>query len=373
MSRFEFQLATRGDDDELRGLLAATPMDGKVSLAFAREPSYFAAAEVDGDRTEVGVVRDQAAGRIVGMGSRSISLRYVNGQRERVGYLSGLRLEKAYRGRAGLLARGYQFLRELHADGRVSYYLTTIAEDNTAALNLLGSGRAGLPVYRPWGKYYTLVLSSPRKPVRYPARQRSFAVRQARPDDREAIVQFLNECGPNRQFFPAYESSEVFSNAGRLKGLEAGDVALALRDKEIVGSIGLWDQRTYKQTIVHSYRGWLRSLRPLYNIWARIDQRPRLPAAGVPIEACSAAIFVVRDDDQEVCRMLLQSGVQRLLQRPNAMLLVGLHERDPLLPLIRTYAGREYVTRLYLVHWPDEEPDVERLSERVPYLELGSL
>ena len=41
MNRFTFNLATLDDDASLRDLLAATPMEGAISLAFAREPNYF--------------------------------------------------------------------------------------------------------------------------------------------------------------------------------------------------------------------------------------------------------------------------------------------------------------------------------------------
>jgi hypothetical protein len=371
MNRFEFNLATRADDQRLRTLLAATPMDGCISWAFAREPSFFSAAEVEGDTADVGVVRDRDSGRIVGMGSRATGLRYVDGQCARVGYLSGLRLEAEYRGRGSLLARGYRFLRELHDDRRVAFYLTTIAEDNDAALKLLGSGRAGLPVYRDCGRFSTFVLSNSRRNIK--GRDRAIVVRQARSKDRDAILRFLNEYGPTRQFFPAYQASDLFSGAGRLKGLDPEDLALALRGDEIVGTLGSWDQRSFRQTVVHSYRGWLGRLRPLYNAWAAIDHQPHLPAAGAVVDSCSAAVPVVRDNSPEIIRALLKFILSRLTAQKSSMLLVGLHERDPLLPTIQRYASREYVTRMYLVYWRDDVPAVEQLIERIPYLELGCL
>ena len=373
MSRFNFQLATRSDDAQLRKLLAKTPMDGDISLAFAREPHFFDAAELEGDTIDIGVVRDRTTGEIVGMGSRSIGFRYVNGDRVPVGYLGGLRLEGQHRGRAGLLARGYQFLRRLHTDGRASYYLTTIAEQNVAAVSVLCSRRAGLPVYRPWGRYHTFVLSSKKWPPRFTSRDRSIEIRPAQAGDRSEIVRFLNEYGPRRQFFPVYETKDLFSDAGKLKGLQPEDVFLAVDRGDIVGTIGSWNQRAFKQTVVHSYRGWIRTLRPLHNAWAAVVHQPQLPAVGKSIDACSAAIPVVRDDDVGIFEQLLRAAVQRMARQHCSMLLVGLHENDPLLTFVRRHAGREYVTRVYLVHWPDEAPPVERLSVRIPYLELGCL
>jgi hypothetical protein len=373
MSRFAFDLATPADDRQLGEVLAATPMDGQISVVFARHPSYFGAAAVDGRTVQVGVARDNLAGRIVGMGSRAISLRYVNGERIAVGYLSGLRLLREYRGRASLLARGYRFLRELHEDRVVAFYLTTIAADNDAALNVLASGRAGLPVYHPCGSYYTLPLSTSQMATFGASNGAAVAVRQATVADRDAILRFLNEHGPQRAFFPFYEARDLFSGGGSLQGLTWEDVLLAYRDGEIVGTLAGWDQSDFKQIRIHRYRGWLRPARPLYNAWALLRRRATLPAVGATLRVRLAAIPVVRDDDSEVFHRLLSLLLRRMAQRRERLLLVGMHEADPLLPVAQQYAGRAYITRLYIVYWPDEAPDVGDLTRRVPYLELGAL
>src|SRR5437016_765840 len=136
MSRYQFELATPGDDADLRHVLAATPMDGRISITFRREPSWFAGGVVDGPFRQVVACRDLQTGRIFGFGCRSIRDVYVNGRPEAVGYLSNLRVLPEYRNR-GLVARGYAFFRGLHQDGRVPFYLTTIANGNRTALAIL--------------------------------------------------------------------------------------------------------------------------------------------------------------------------------------------------------------------------------------------
>ena len=39
---------------------------------------------------------------------------------------------------------------------------TTIAEGNEMALRILTSGRAGLPMYHPAGRYHTIAIALPR-------------------------------------------------------------------------------------------------------------------------------------------------------------------------------------------------------------------
>ncbi len=56
--RFSFRLAGEADDAALRQLLRETPMDGPVRVTLRREPSYFAAAVVDGPCRQTLVVTD---------------------------------------------------------------------------------------------------------------------------------------------------------------------------------------------------------------------------------------------------------------------------------------------------------------------------
>src|SRR3954467_5078454 len=97
MSQYQFELATERDDGELREILAATPMPGTISVCFRRDPSYFAAGVVDGRFRQVIVARDVSTGASVGLGSRSVSPRFVNGRPDSIGYLSGLRVLPPYR------------------------------------------------------------------------------------------------------------------------------------------------------------------------------------------------------------------------------------------------------------------------------------
>ena len=92
--RYRFELASEADDLRLRSILAQTPMPGLISVAFGREPSYFRAAVVEGRFRQVMVVRDETSGLLVGVGARSVGMRYVNGQPKSVGHLGNLRLRR---------------------------------------------------------------------------------------------------------------------------------------------------------------------------------------------------------------------------------------------------------------------------------------
>lgn len=354
MSRYRLELASEADDADLRAVLAATPMPGRIALTFRREPSFFGSMAREAEFLQVIACRDVETGRIVGFGSRSVSRRYVNGAPMNVGYLSGLRLLKAHRN-LGLVARGYKMLRELHEDGRAAFYLTTIAAGNDVATRVLTSGRAGLPVYEPFGRYVTSAMPFRRRGrrVRGVARVERDSMQTARTSEGPTRVLRGGE-GPRRQFFPCADPPPA-------------ETLLAYRRGALVGCLGVWDQSVLRQTVVDGYSGWLGLLRPAYNSWARWLGRPTLPPVGGTVDYVTATCPIVVGDDAESFDELLRAARSAL--SPDRFLMLGLHERDPLLPVARRHATVEYVTDLYLVHWGERPP----LDDRPPYLELGCL
>lgn len=373
MNTLRFDVAAAQHDAQLRDVLASTPMDGHVQVSFRREPSYFDASVVEGPHRQTLVARDGE--HLAAIGCRSARERYVNGQPMPIGYLSGLRLRPQYRG-SGLLGRGYRFLHELHRDGRTNLYLTTIAEGNDVATRLLTSARTWLPRYHAAGCYCTFVIPARRVPRDEQREASDCEVRRANTADLPALLELLSNAGGRRQFFPCYEAEDFFHDQGTFRGLAAENIVLASRSGQLVGSIAAWDQRSFRQSVVEGYSGWLRQMRPAYNLWARLRRQPRLPAPHNPLPLITAAIPVVVDDELAVFRSLLGRLIDEIPRGTSAnpdYLLLGLHERDPLTPVARRMATQVYVTRLYYVCWQDGEQLREQLDGRPPYLELGCL
>jgi hypothetical protein len=370
MSRYRFELATPNDDADLRHILAATPMEGKIAVAFRREPSWFAGAVVDGRFRQVVACRDLRTERIIGFGCRSVREVHVNGRPGLVGYLSSLRVLPEHRN-LGLVARGYAFFRELHGDRRVPYYLTTIAAENRTALDVLTSGRAGLPVYHPAGAYHTVAVPlSRRRPA---ATAGNLIVRPSKMEDLPALLDFLASAGLRRQFFPRLEANDFLSPEGMMRGLSFDKILLAERGGRLVGTLAGWDQHSYRQSVVHAYHGWLPWVQPLYNVWARLINRPGLPHPGGAFHYLMGALPVVEEDDDTAFAALLEALRYRAADGPWTHLLIGLHEADPLLRVAQRHQAACYVTRLFLVCWPDGEEARVAVDGRAPYLEAGSL
>ena len=356
---------------QLRDLLARNMMSGEISLGFRREPSYFAACQLDGDESQTIVCRKLENNKIVGLGSRSVRDRYVDGQAERIGYLSTLRLDQEHR-RSGLVARGFRFFKGLDEDRKDSYhakfYVTTIADGNAAAEQTLVGGRAGLPHYHRIATWNTYSLSMRRcrwRPIP------GVEVRPVRESELGLVVCYLNTIGATRNLFPKYRVEDFDPRSGTFRDMERSQLFVAWDGDDILGTFGLWDQSAFKQVVVEGYASWLRCIRFFYNAWAYWKSEPNLPKPGAILKHIVGSLLVVSNDRADVANLLVSKACNAYSKTP-CRLLLGFDSRCPLSTSFASRASHVYATGVYLVSWnPMEWKEYER--DRLIYLELGCL
>lgn len=372
--RFRFELATTADDAGLRALLRRNPMDGgSMQVGFEREPGFFAAARAGSDTVQVGVAREAATGRIVGLGTRAVRRAYVNGEaRSSVGYLSDLRLEPELRG-GTLVARGYRFFRELHQDGLASVYYTVIFADNRQAMNTLATGRAGLPGYRDLGLLRCPGIRLGKRP---PTTQiPGVSIERGRHDTLPEVVACLDRNGRRKQF-AAVHTVEDFDPAGtRWPGFRVEDFFVARRDGRVVGVVGTWDQRGFKQTRLHGYVGALRWAAPVLNALRPLAPSllPQLPRVGESVPFFHVCFIAVDNDEVAVLSALLREVYLAYTKSEFFYFLVSLHERDPLLAALAGYSLIPFDGRLFRVTLSGEDERTNPLDGRVPGVEAATL
>ena len=368
MSRFDFALAGPADDAQLRARMAADVMQGAIAVSFRREPSYFAGCRLQGDATQVVKCTDRATGRIVGLGSRSTSLEFVDGCAERIGYLSDLRLAPELRS-GTLLARGYRVLRRMHATDPVRIYTTVIYEGNEPAKQALVGGRGGLPVYVDWGRLLTPALrldfAARGERVAGVTLERGSAARLPE------IVEFLNRERSAKQFAPVVDAAQ-FGDA-RFCGLRPESFFLALRGGRIVGTLAAWDQTELRQTHVERYPLLLQLLRPAYNALAALSPLKPLPAPGARIPYVYLACAATEGNDATLFRFLLRAAHEALRRGPWSFAIAALHEADPLADVLGELRSIPAAGRLYVVHYPESPLAIDPPARRVPCVEGGCL
>lgn len=368
MSRFRFVLADDAHDAALRRRMAEDWMEGSVDVSFRREPSFFAGRRLQGDRAQTLICIDGRTDEIVALGSRASAPVRVNGALTRVGYLADLRFHPKYR-RGTLLVRGYRELRALHDADPVPFYTSVIYEGNEPALRALQGARAGLPIYRAWGRLLTPALRLDRD-LRS-IELRGVTIAPARTEDLSSIVAFVNARMATRQFGLQLAPEDFAS--GRMVGLHAEDFLLATRDGELVGVIALWDQSALRQTHVERYRGALGLMRPVVNMLRTAIGGHRLPGPGEQIPCVYVACFAVANDDERIALALFREAMRSARRRGWHYAIGGLHERDPLVGVMADYPSIRAAGLLFVVHYPEDAPCVDALDSRPPHLEAGCL
>ena len=363
--RFEFALATEADDDELRELLRYISMPGNITLAFLREPSFFLAEQAGSAASQVLICKDSQKGQIVGMGSRSARHVYIDGKPASVGYLSMLRGIPQARRNIGL-ARGYQYLKELHADGAVPYYFTTILDDNTDAQVLLTSGRAGLPVYKAAAHLITYLIPLTKK---YRRREFRNEVSRGNPDLLPEAVAFLQEWNSCYQFAPVYTTQDMLGQSKLLPAFSWENLYVYRKNGKVLGTLGVWDQQSFKQTAVTAYSRRMEVIRPFYNLFAYVRGIPRLPRAGASINILYAAFI---SGDRAVFAELLKQVCADRSGMGYDYLSVGFCEDNELSSIASRYATQRIASTLYIVYWQDSGVLLPETNRPV-HLEIATL
>lgn len=369
---FSFELARPEDDPALRRLLADTPMPGRITVAFEREPDYLKGCSTMGPFWQVIIARHTASQEIAGVMCRAVRPHFMNGEPKDLGYIGGIRVAEKYRG-LWLLQRGLTYFQELHTDNRAPAYWGAISDENEISRGVLVERRRrSFPITHQVARIYTLgvILRVPRKPLTFDGQIQTGSV-SILPE----IIDFLQRYGAGRQFFPVYSETD-FLGGEITRDFNIQDFIVARRGGAIVGVLGLWDQVGYKQSVVRGYDRSLRLLRPFYNLGAHVLGAQPLPALGEHIHSAYASFICVANDDPEVFAVLLRAVYNLAAKRRYAYLMLGLALNDPLLPVARRYAHIAYHSRVYIGFWEDgdiNEALFGKLDERVPYFEIAAL
>jgi hypothetical protein len=365
---FTYDLATEADDAELRALLGRISMPGEIALTFRREPSFFAARSAGNVDAQTVVCRDEETGELLGFGERSFRRAFVDGERTEIGYLGMLRGVVERRGGLGI-ARGYRYFRDLHAeDQRVPFYVTTILEENAYAISVLARGRGGLPTYEQVGRLVTYLI-----PLRRGYRAGgSEAVRLQDEAELQVAVDALNAWNRGHQLAPVYDAQDLVGHSGLVPAFAWRDLFVVRDGDAVLGTLGVWDQRGLKQTVVAGYSRRMRLARPAYNGYAAARGLPALPPAGASIATVHGAFLSAAGDDPEIADALVAGAREAWGGRGISYLAVGVAEDHPLTPALSRHASRELKSLAYAVYWSDAAPPSFDRTRRI-HLETATL
>lgn len=333
MAGLVYRKATLEDTLDLCALLQETPMGEGIRVCQERSERSVA-AEID--QSAIWGAFEKNTRRVAGMFSAKARNVFVDGDVRAVRYISALRVRPEYR--SGLiLARGFRMLRK-HVLAAEEWSQSLILNDNSLAAKVLTSGRAGLPEYRPFGRYGSWFLKGQRIEM-------GFEVRPASDEDVPAMQGLIDREGPGAAFTPWVDFAED-GVAGYLVATQKG---------EIVGQLKVVDTSADKVTRIIQYSRRMRVLAPFYNGYARLRRLPPLPAVGHKISPLALTGAICRDRDPAILRSLLAKVLGR-----EGFYAVGLDIEDPLAAALDGVRAYRTFAAHYLVGFAGDGFNVSR-------------
>jgi hypothetical protein len=180
----------------------------------------------------------------------------------------------------------------------------------------------------------------------------------------------VNEHNRFYQLSPSW-SVEELKHRGTL-GLE-GSVTLASEGR-ILASATLWDQRNYKQTVIRGYSPALAFARPAVNVAAWILGHSGLPAPNRILANAFTTQLVAEPGNPHSLTDMINLLRWTASQRGIEFLTIGFASDDPRLAVVRSnFRRREYLTRLYMVRWPEFGGSASELDRRILAPEVALL
>jgi GNAT superfamily N-acetyltransferase len=320
------------DNDDLVALSAACPMRAAMTLCVHRHPDFFALNRVQGDPWVVFVAEDPREG-IIGCVAGAVRKVWIRGRPKSVMYTVDFKLHPRFRGRGladRLLRMGWP---ECDALG-VPSLMGVLAGNAPIERRLLNPpdkipkpGRLGTV------RVYSLIL--PGLALSRPSPE--IEVRPAAPADLPSMLALWDRIGRTREGAPVLDAQAFEQFLDRAPGFSLGDTLLAFRGTELVGSVGVWNQDSFKETRVLDYRRSVSMVRRIHNLVARPLGWPLLPDRGAPLRALHAVHLFVPETEPAALTALLQTARKQCVQQGASIFELGLDPRDPLGRALRPF------------------------------------
>jgi len=334
-----YRLATAEDGAEIRAAMRENPMDSWVFATLEYDPSCLAGKE-PGRFVPMLARNAERPHELAGIYGCQFTSVHVNGQATEACYLGRLRLCGQYRGRPNVLKGGFESLPHLLPEiGTIPVIFTSIAKENKRARRILEAGLKGMPRYSFIGEMETFIVSVRRG-------RKSGLLERASLSDVPELTAFHNKTMAHTFLAPVLDEAwleSMIRNAWM-------DFFVHRVEGRIKACIAVWDQRAYKQIIIHGYRQPLGMLRPFHNLWAQIAKRPLWPVAGERLQQVFLAFraFDASVADKEALFISEALVAAKNIGADSALL--GVAPASPqYLELKRTLKPYIYATRIEMV------------------------
>jgi hypothetical protein len=248
----------------------------------------------------------------------------------------------------------------------------SVIVDNLPARRLLTSALPGMPYAHEYARMFTYAISPHKLRAEIPL-PRGLRLERGRAELIPAMIDCLQRNGARQQFFPEWSRENLFT-AARTPNLTPQDFFLAVDGSQVAGCLALWDQTSFKQTVVRGYSGMMARARPWINLLARFVDFPFLPQIGTRLHHCYASHLAVDHDEPQIFASLLRAIYNETARRGFDYFIMGLSAANPLRPVLsKNYLHLTYPSQLYLMAWEDGLDAIAQVDGRVPGIEIAVL
>jgi GNAT superfamily N-acetyltransferase len=360
------RLGTQADNPKVQDLVSKITMPGPAEMCFQRTPDFFTGAAVIGEEYTMTVADDSERPDVLA-GLTVISGRdlYISGKRRRVYYSGDTRVDPFYR-RRGIASDLFVAQKEFRTGQDLLQGI--VLKDNTAPLDAARRAANGV-LFDYWVSHTietSFIFTRNVKP-RIPA---GVEIRAAKASDVPAMQAFFDREAPRRNGYPCYDFTKMLNQHPYYAGISVGDYALAFKGGQIVGMLGGWDQKAYKQTRIMGFKPVIAAIRPLYNIYAGLFGGFKLPPVGGMLNYLTLHTTLIAGDDPALYRALIDWIMAHQGQKYDA-LACAVTSGDPLLEVPRGYKRQKlFSSHFWLSYGDDPRPGID---DRPLYVELGRL
>lgn len=319
--------ARPSDNAGLLALASSCPMVGDLSLRIDRGPDFFALNRLEGENWRLAVA--ERHGAVVGCAAFSERRAFVNGRDMRTGYAGDLKVHPDHRNTSIADALSLWAEAACSVLSPTAPAVITVLAGNRAMERRL-SGPRGVPRFKKIG-----TVRSHSIPILWRrglgARTTSIRTSRAGWSDVLPMTQLWSHVARGRQLAPVMTTRSLSAWIRAAPGLDISSYRLARSSTgELLGFIGVWDQRAFKQLTVVGYSRRLAAVRSAFNVVAPLVGAERLPNPGSPL-CCATVVHVcVPADRPDVLRTLLIEAHNDLRRSGLAFLNIGLDVNDPL-------------------------------------------
>ncbi len=309
------------DNFALIDLFKSYPPLSSLSYVVDRSPSYIKLAEYQGYSYDLFTAHENQ--RLIGSLLVAYDKVYLDKKENDIAYTCDLRLEIESRGKGigdNLMIQGFKSIKSNL--GESAKIFTCVLKDNKAGLkkniNISNSGLADMKKVAELKSYFIFPFYTKLK------KTKKYNVRFANQNDIEDMFKLWEEVSINRNLAKVFifESFKEWID----KTAKIDSFLIAEKENNMVGFLGLWNQKEIRRVIIYSQNWQMQIIRKLWNLAGKIAGIPYFPDAGQNLNFYNVQNLCIKEND---CLSEILLEAFKFVRLNNSMFLaIGLDKRD---------------------------------------------